>query len=761
MQPTQKRYGATPAAGESAEGSAQGHAPGHASRSAARYGPVQAKRGPLQRYGGNASTGDALGAPTGSGQTLPAPLQNKMEGAFGTDFSDVRVHADSAQPQQVGALAFTRGSDVAFAPGMYSPDTPAGQELIGHELTHVVQQASGRVADPAAGESPVNDDPGLEHDADQLGARAAHGESVTVPGSSRDEGVQRLADPAVQAKRGPIQAWNPFRGPKNRTRSAVKGVGKGLINAVFPVFSWKDFFENIESGWSKSENPLLGKSAAKNFGIRSLVLLKELGQLTAALATVAATIFGIASIFAPYVAPIGALCGLIATIAHAVTFVLRSIYLAFVGGKLHSLANARDPQEIEAKKKLEAQKWSEIGGLLGNGIGVIFGGFGGAFGSSPHSMVGDASSAWAGQTVNSTSQAGTLGAALPSTWSDGGKNAMSTFFGQMGNSSADAVGGGSTRHGKMTSGRIQGPPQLPQQPQQQHDEDDSSESSELSDDDIQQAQQVAEQVLQLNQHAQNPQVQPPRQDEIGQANANLEELTGHAQQANAPVQQIEQAEVTDTKEVSEADAQDADARLSAHGEADESGGGPPEVTVTPPEEEDTSQQQQPQDSSHLRAPQTGAPRRDARPRPAPPQITVTPPEEEGTHHHEEHAQDSNLLQAPQQQQQTDARPPMQQGVVQQKRGANSGGRKPVQAKLGSWFKRKVVNRIKKAVRKAKAKLMAKVYQLLGLDKKSAEAKQQLAQLSAKSDGARAAEAEKKAAAADAAKKAEELKKRAS
>jgi hypothetical protein len=70
-----------------------------------------------------------------------------MEAAFKTDFSAVRVHeADTAA--SLGAHAFTRGHGLHFAPGEYRPGSAAGQKLIGHELTHVVQQRAGRVAVP-------------------------------------------------------------------------------------------------------------------------------------------------------------------------------------------------------------------------------------------------------------------------------------------------------------------------------------------------------------------------------------------------------------------------------------------------------------------------------------------------------------------------------------------------------------------------------------------------------------------------------------
>ena len=48
------------------------------------------------------------------------------------------------------------------------------QELLGHELTHVVQQSEGRVKPTTEVMGmPVNDDPSLEAEADKMGKKAA------------------------------------------------------------------------------------------------------------------------------------------------------------------------------------------------------------------------------------------------------------------------------------------------------------------------------------------------------------------------------------------------------------------------------------------------------------------------------------------------------------------------------------------------------------------------------------------------------------
>lgn len=95
-----------------------------------------------------------------------------MKSALGADFSDVRVHV-GPQASSIGALAFTRGSDIYFAPGQYNPGSVQGQQILGHELTHVVQQRQGRVSNPFGSGVAVVQDRQLEAEADMMGWRAA------------------------------------------------------------------------------------------------------------------------------------------------------------------------------------------------------------------------------------------------------------------------------------------------------------------------------------------------------------------------------------------------------------------------------------------------------------------------------------------------------------------------------------------------------------------------------------------------------------
>ena len=130
---------------------------------------------------------------SGTKAKLPDEVQTKMEGAFGTSFDDVNIHKDDNSATDMGALAYTQGKDVHFAPGQYNPGTQKGQELIGHELTHVEQQKAGRVQPTKQGKGmAVNDNPALEKEADVMGKKAAEGKGVDAV--QEGKGIQKKED---------------------------------------------------------------------------------------------------------------------------------------------------------------------------------------------------------------------------------------------------------------------------------------------------------------------------------------------------------------------------------------------------------------------------------------------------------------------------------------------------------------------------------------------------------------------------------------
>ena len=81
----------------------------------------------------------------GGGSPLDKAFRAKVEPAMGADFSDVKVHSDLEADnlsKAIQAKAFTTGKDIFFRQGEYEPGSRGGQELLAHELTHVVQQGN-------------------------------------------------------------------------------------------------------------------------------------------------------------------------------------------------------------------------------------------------------------------------------------------------------------------------------------------------------------------------------------------------------------------------------------------------------------------------------------------------------------------------------------------------------------------------------------------------------------------------------------------
>jgi Domain of unknown function (DUF4157) len=89
------------------------------------------------------------------GYPLPESTRNFFEPRFNQNFSNVRVHSDNEaaqSAQSINALAYTSGNNIVFGRHQFSPETAEGKKLLGHELTHVVQQ--GPVAQETSNDVP-------------------------------------------------------------------------------------------------------------------------------------------------------------------------------------------------------------------------------------------------------------------------------------------------------------------------------------------------------------------------------------------------------------------------------------------------------------------------------------------------------------------------------------------------------------------------------------------------------------------------------
>lgn len=97
---------------------------------------------------------------------LPDNLKAGVENLSGYSLDDVKVHYNSSQPATLQAHAYAQGTDIHVAPGQ--------EKHLPHEAWHVVQQKQGRVqpTKQLKGTTNINDDAGLEKEADVMGAKS-------------------------------------------------------------------------------------------------------------------------------------------------------------------------------------------------------------------------------------------------------------------------------------------------------------------------------------------------------------------------------------------------------------------------------------------------------------------------------------------------------------------------------------------------------------------------------------------------------------
>lgn len=169
----------------------------------------------------------------GPGQKLPDTVLRKMESFFGADFSDVRVHVGS-EAASLGALAFTIGPDLYFAPGQYAPHHSHGQRLLGHELAHVVQQRSGRVRNPFGSGIAVIQDPHMEAEAERMGNRVA---TWTAPQPPRPAPPA----PVKLAPARPVQAARALPVPRPVPRLPVPPPRPATVQPYYHITSTRVF----------------------------------------------------------------------------------------------------------------------------------------------------------------------------------------------------------------------------------------------------------------------------------------------------------------------------------------------------------------------------------------------------------------------------------------------------------------------------------------------------------------------------------------
>jgi hypothetical protein len=137
-------------------------------------------------------------APVPNRTGLPDQLKSGVESLSGISLDEVKVHYNSDQPAQLNALAYAQGTDIHVAPGQ--------ERHLPHEAWHIVQQKQGRVRPTMQKKAgvPVNDDEGLEREADAMGAKASQLKAEDRAGESPSSRSEKLCHPAPASTAGGI-----------------------------------------------------------------------------------------------------------------------------------------------------------------------------------------------------------------------------------------------------------------------------------------------------------------------------------------------------------------------------------------------------------------------------------------------------------------------------------------------------------------------------------------------------------------------------
>ena len=217
---------------------------------------------------------EAIRSQLGPGQSLDTGVRSRMETAFGESLNGVSVHADATAASlsdNMGARAFTVGSDIAFGAGEYRPGTIVGDALIAHELAHVMQQRRGAASDLPA-QKGAGDYGALEEDADT----AAVGAIV----STWDLGKSGLAGLATKSLRNLKSGLRLQKmdcscgGKKETTPTAV--VKFSDLKRIWPTLKTpaeRDTALNSAIAFARSNAHTLFKTAGSNpiLGIRQRI----------------------------------------------------------------------------------------------------------------------------------------------------------------------------------------------------------------------------------------------------------------------------------------------------------------------------------------------------------------------------------------------------------------------------------------------------------------------------------------------------------
>ena len=154
------------------------------------------------------------------GQPLDDQSRGYFEPKFGADFSQVRVHTDSdagRSADAVDALAYTVGRSIVFNTSQYSPRSPAGRQILAHELAHVVQHSGN--------ESRLSELNDISEPSDSLEREANHAAQQVTSGLTDSVGQENASSGTLH--RLPFGITLP---------SGIRGLDPAEVSILTPVF---------------------------------------------------------------------------------------------------------------------------------------------------------------------------------------------------------------------------------------------------------------------------------------------------------------------------------------------------------------------------------------------------------------------------------------------------------------------------------------------------------------------------------------------
>jgi hypothetical protein len=198
---------------------------------------------------------DVMGS---SGEPLDSGIRETMQACFDHDFSDVRIHTSEGpveSARNLHAKAYTVGRNIVFGRNRYSPHTGEGQQLLAHEMAHVVQQS---LPNPSS--------PGHVHEREATSAsqQAASAKPFRIVHASVPGMPQRAEEPAPQKKARLIFVdANIILEGGAAAKAKVEELRKDGAKITVTVTTYRELIDRAPDAAKKARNLQL----LKDFGI--------------------------------------------------------------------------------------------------------------------------------------------------------------------------------------------------------------------------------------------------------------------------------------------------------------------------------------------------------------------------------------------------------------------------------------------------------------------------------------------------------------